>query len=421
MASEWLEVSPRPQKRPDTPEFQAQVERSQLKSQVWRSWLMNEWVQEITEDELLSWSTDYHLNVWSFDPTTSEQYLPGSVSEETLDILKDSRESIAYRLHEMIEYSDRPYPWIGLSGDAEWLLWFFFSDFKQDQQGWDKMWASPFYNAQEFNHKIALLPESVWISPIDISPKTLGKIISQEYEEFEKKRFPASNIEDYIKWYVKASERESIPGKNTKEYVDLCSDALYEISSNYEDYLKSFKAFHALPLDIRAEINYDIKWALNKASNLRDDCIKVLLQDNWEWGYKWIEFDWSLSQSEIQIAQYGLEKANISWVLNGHMEILPLDEWGYVLEESIFNLDGVLGFLQKHPNKKIRDIIINEMKQYWHTLGLRNGIDGNLWNQTFLMIAAYQYQKYWNYHSKVTGKLNKETMLSLAAEAKNAL
>jgi hypothetical protein len=46
------------------------------------------------------------------------------------------------------------------------------------------------------------------------------------------------------------------------------------------------------------------------------------------------------------------------------MEILPLDEWGYVLEESIFNLDGVLGFLQKHPNKKIRDIIINEMKQY---------------------------------------------------------
>jgi hypothetical protein len=59
------------------------------------------------------------LNVWSFDPTTSEQYLPGSVSEETLDILKDSRESIAYRLHEMIEYSDRPYPWIGLSGDAE--------------------------------------------------------------------------------------------------------------------------------------------------------------------------------------------------------------------------------------------------------------------------------------------------------------
>jgi hypothetical protein len=61
------------------------------------------------------------------------------------------------------------------------------------------------------------------------------------------------------------------------------------------------------------------------------------------------------------------------------------------------------------------------MKQYWHTLGLRNGIDGNLWNQTFLMIAAYQYQKYWNYHSKVTGKLNKETMLSLAAEAKNAL
>jgi len=427
MASEFAPTeSLIPQERPNTPEFQAQVERSQLESQVWRGNLVNELGQIRIRSEVSSgtWRRyfSHYLSARKFDPAWTEQYLPETISEDTIRSLQIDRENIMGTLTQSTTklYNHVISPWENIeSGEVEGFLWFFFST---DEGTWAHFhWGSWYYQAKEFNHKIALLPESMWILPIDISADTLGKSISQWYEDLEAEFLNFSAFDDYVLQYAESIGMESIPGKNTKEYLDLCWKALSSIEYRFRDYQEARNVFYALPEDIQTEIDYDVEQALEKISSIRRDCLKVLLENDTESGYRGIQFDWNLSRSEIQIAQFWLEQADTISVLNQAMASLLVSEQWYITPKTISEADGILNFLLRHPNKQIWIIISNEVERYTSSLWIRNSLDGDFWDQTLIMVATYQYKKYWADYAKVTGKLDKETMLSLAAEAKASL
>lgn len=411
-----------PKERPDTPEFQAQVDRSKLKSQVWREILLDT-IKIQTEVVPGTWNNfpAYYLNTPAFNPLNTEQYLPDSISQDTIEILKNDRDNIISWLENSItkSYNHTVSPWIHIeSGEVEWFLGAFFTT---QEQVWEYYYGKAYYQAQEFNHKIGLLPESTWLVPIDISADRLGKSISQWYRDFEAEFLNFSTFDDYIRQYAGLINMESIPGRNTNEYLNLCSDALNNIEYRFRDYKEARDAFYGLPENIRWAIDYDIEQALEKISGLRNECIKVLLEDDGEWGYRGIQFDWNLSKSEVQIAQYWLEQADTISVLNQAMKSLPVNEQWYITQETINNAGGILGYFLQHPNEKIWKIISYKMEEYSSSAWIRNRVDWDFWNSTLLLVAVYQYQKFWDNYSRITGRLDRETMLLLAQEAKQGL